>query len=369
MEKQLRAWLRAGILEGNTYAFPELGTPQGGVISPLLANIALHGLRANLDQYINQLPGHKANNRQALTYVRYADDFILMYPDKEILIELKSITEKFLEPIGLELHPTKTRILHTFKSSSGLTFLGFDILQKPIWNKMREATKGVKPKQKFITLIKPSKEGVQRHKRNIRDTIRRYKGVSQKRLIQKLNPIIRGWALSKRTQTSSSTFQTLDQYLFIHLWKWARKRHPKMSKIQLKSKYWHTVNKANWIFGVKTNNQVTLRLQTHSKIPIQRYAKVKGTASPFDGNLIYWATRTGKSPLIPPIKAKLIQEQKGRCGICGNPFLPDDLIERDHIIPKTLGGKNIRKNVHAVHRYCHLNKTKVDMRNIRRKSK
>lgn len=361
MEKQLRAWLRAGILEEGNYAFPELGTPQGGPISALLVNIALHGLHTDLDEYINKLPGHKANNRQSLTYVRYADNFLLMYPDKTVIEDLKIVTEKFLEPIGLQLHPTKTRILYTLNSSSpGLTFLGFDVFQKPIWSKMRIATKGIKPKQKFITLIKPSKDSVQKHKLKIRDTIRRFRGISQKRLIQNLNPIIRGWALSKRTQISSQTFQTLDTYLFIHLWKWARKRHPKMAKLQLKSKYWHSVNKSNWIFGIKTNDEITLRLQMHTKIYIQRHAKVKGTASPFDGNLIYWATRTGKNPLIPPIKARLIQDQKGRCGICGNLFLPDDIIETDYIVPKALGGANIRKNVSktAVHHYCHLIKTK-----------
>ena len=156
------------------------------------------------------------------------------------------------------------------------------------------------------------------------------------------------------------------EWLYVHLWKWARKRHPKMSKLQLKDKYWHKVGKRNWIFGVKTNDEVTYTLQYHSKIPIKRYAKVKGSASPFDGNLIYWAKRTGQNPLIPPIKSKLIQEQKGLCGICGKPFLPDAIIERDHIVPLALGGKNRRNNVHAVHNYCHREKTNQELSKIRR---
>ena len=372
MERQLRTWLKAGILDGGNYAFPELGTPQGGIISPLLANIALHGLRDDLDKYINQLPGHKANNRQSLTYIRYADDFILMHPNKEVIEELQSITTKFLEPVGLELHPTKTRIVHTFElyhDPPGFTFLGFDVIQKPIWKKMRTVGGGKESKQAFTTLITPSRESVRKHKLKIRDVIRRNRGASQERLIQNLNPIIRGWALSKRTQISSKTFQALDAYLFIHLWKWAKKRHPKMPRSQLKSRYWHTVNQANWVFGVQTSPEnmegPNLCLQSHSKIPIQRHAKVKGTASPFDGNLIYWAARTGKNPLIPPIKARLIQQQKGLCGICGQPFRPDDLIERDHIIPKALGGLNKRSNVHAVHRHCHLDKTRQEMAAIR----
>lgn len=372
MRKQIHAWLKVGILYGEEYTFPEMGTPQGGIISPLLVNIALHGLRENLDDYINTLGGHRPN-RQSLTFVRYADDFVLMYPDRDILENLIEVVQKFLEPLGLKLHPIKTRIVHTLNGTKelppGFTFLGFDVIQKEKRTRQRRAVNKKESIQMFITRITPSKEGVKKHKIKIREIIRRYRGVSQERLIQILNPIIRGWALSKRTQFSSKTFQDLDAYLWLHLWKWARKRHPKMSKIKLKDKYWQKVGKQNWVFGTKSGNgteEVSYKIQLHSKIPIKRHAKVKGTASPFDGNLIYWAKRTGKSTLIPPIKTRLIREQNGRCGICGNYFLPDDIIERDHIIPKELGGKNQRDNVHAVHRYCHLNKTSKELLTIRR---
>jgi RNA-directed DNA polymerase len=373
MQKQIRAWLKAGILDADEYVFPVMGTPQGGVISPLLSNIALDGLRDEIDKYINTLPGPKRDNRNACTYVRYADDLILMYPNREKLEALIEITQKFLEPIGLELHPIKTRLVHTKdwtdNTPPGFTFLGFDVVQKPKWNSMRKTFTKQKSKQDFITLITPSKKGVNRHKMKLRDTIRRYRGVNQETLIHRLNPIIRGWAYSKRTQISARIFQDIDAYVYLHLWKWARKRHPKMSKVQLKEKYWHTVEKRNWVFGIKRDGEVKIQLQSHSKIPIKRHAKVNGRASPFDGNLIYWATRTGKSALLPPIKARLIKEQKGRCGICGEYFLPDDIIERDHIVPKALGGKNRRDNVHAVHRYCHLTKTGADLSEIRRHRK
>lgn len=291
MRKQIRSWLKASILDGKEFAFPEMATPQGGILSPLLANIALHGLRKELDAYINRLGGHRPNNRQALTYVRYADNFVLMYPEKNILENLKQVTQDFLKPIGLELHPIKTRLVHTLERIEelppGFTFLGFDIVQKPIRKRQRKATKKKQTKQSFITLITPSKEGVSKHKAKIREVIRRYKGASQERLIQVLNPIIRGWALSKRSQIASKTFQSLDTYLWVHLWKWARKRHPKMSKIKLKDKYWHKVGNRNWVFGIKRNEKVVTSLQLHSKIPIKRHRTVKGNVSPFDGNLIY----------------------------------------------------------------------------------
>jgi RNA-directed DNA polymerase len=112
-----------------------------------------------------------------------------------------------------------------------------------------------------------------------------------------------------------------------------KKKTPKMSKIKLKEMYWQKVGKRNWVFGVKKNDCRIIQLQIHSKISIQRHAKVKGTASVFDGNFLYWAKRTGRSLWIPMIK-----EQKGRCGICKDHFLPDDKIQRDHIVPKCLGG-------------------------------
>lgn len=377
MRKQLKAWLKAGILDAGKYIFPDEGTPQGGILSPLLANIALHGIREKVDEHINSLGGHRPNNRKALTFVRYADDFVLMYPDKEVLLDLKEVVTKFLEPIGLQLNPDKTKIVHTLNKHDslppGFTFLGFDIIQQPKRNRQRnvKAFKRKITKQTFITLITPSKSGIKDHKKKLRDTIRRYRGTSQERLIQVLNPIIRGWANSKRSQASSTTFQALDAYICLHLWKWAKKRHPKMPKLKLKSKYWHIVGKNNWIFGVKDkkSEEIALQLQKHSKISIKRHAKVKGNASPFNGDHIYWARRTGNSILIPSYKARLIKEQKGRCAICGDYFLPDDTIERDHIIPKALGGKNIRENVQAIHKSCHRQKTNKEMVQFRREKR
>lgn len=343
MQQQIRAWLKAGILDADEYVFPEMGTLQGGVISSLLVNIALHGLRYELDAYLNTLPGSQRENLYALTYVRYIDDFILMYPNRATLEVLKEITQKFLEPIELKLHPIKIRLVHTkewtIDSPPGFTFLGFDIIQKPKWTKMRKAFLKRESKQNFITLITPSKKDIRVYKLKIRNTIRKYRGIDQEKLIYRLNRIIRGWALSKRTQVSSKIFQDLDQYLFIHLWKWARKRHPKMSKYKLKEMYWHMVENRNWVFGIKKDGEVTLQLQTHAKIPIIRHAMVDGQASPFDGNLSYWVTRTGKSTLIYPNKTRLIKEQNGRYGICGEFILPDDTIERYYIVPKALGDK------------------------------
>jgi RNA-directed DNA polymerase len=274
MHKQIRVWLKSGILEGDNYTLPEMGNQKSGIISTLLFNIAFHGLFSSIDKYIQKLDGSQSANRQTLTFVRYLDNFVIMHPDKKIVEDLNQVTQEFLEQIGLELNLTKTKIVHTLKeyeSSPGFTFLGFDIVQKFKWTKIQKENTTFKSTQTFITLILPSKEELKRHKLEIRKIIRIYKGASQERLIQKLNPIIKRWALSKHTRIARRTFQALDKYLFLHLWKWANKRHPKILKHKLKNKYWHQVGSQNWVFGVKKNDgNFKIQIQLHSKLSLKR---------------------------------------------------------------------------------------------------
>jgi RNA-directed DNA polymerase len=270
MQKQIRAWLKAGILYGGEYAFPEMGTLQGGIISALLVNIALHGMR----EYIINTLG--PNNLQTTTFVRYADNFVIMHPHKEVILQLREVIQEFLKPIGLKLNPIKTRIFHTLNAKDerlpGFTFIGFDVIQRQ--KRLRQFTDR-NSKQDYITFITPSKKAIQAHRLKVREIIRQYRGVDQENLIKKLNSIIRGWTLSKGSQIASKIFQDLDAYLWLHLWKWGRKRHPKMSKIKLKEKYWHKVSKENWVFGVKDNKgNVSLRLHLHSKIRIKPHIKL-----------------------------------------------------------------------------------------------
>jgi RNA-directed DNA polymerase len=274
MQKQICSWLKQGILYGGEYAFPEMGTPQGGIISLLLANIALHGIREDLDRYINTLGGYRPNNRQTIKFFRYKDNFVIMHPNKEVILQFREVIKEFLKPIGLKLNPIKTRMVHTLNATEkrlpGFTFLGFDVIQCEKLLRQRAVFTERDYKQDYIKLITPSKESTQAHRLKIRQIIRQSQGVDQENLIKKLNPIIRRWAFSKRSQIASKIFQNLDAYLWFHLWKWARKRHPKMSKIKLKEKYWHKVGKKNSVFGVKNNKgNLNLKLQLHSKIHIK----------------------------------------------------------------------------------------------------
>lgn len=158
--KQINAWLKAGILIEKELYFPD--QIQGGIISPLLANIALHGIEFELEKYASTLPGQKANNIQSLSFIRYANDFVIMHADKNILLGAKEITKNFLKPIGLNLNEDKTKISYTHISEkeypNGFTFLGFDVSQQPIRRSVRYKVSGKNPTQNFITLIKPSKE-------------------------------------------------------------------------------------------------------------------------------------------------------------------------------------------------------------------
>lgn len=257
LSQKIRVCLKSGILDRDKYIFSELNTP----LSCLLLNIVFHELGKCIEAYIKNINGHCPY----FTFVHYTTDFVIFYNDKKVLKNLNKVILEFLEPIGLELNSKKTKITHTL--SPGFIFLGFNIFQRTKWVKVQKVVKKRNSNLQFITRIVPSKDSLKKHKLQIREIIRRYRGASQERLIQKLNPVIRNWALAKRTQMSSKTFQSLDQFMFLHLWKWGKSRHPMMSNYKLKKKYWHNVGTKNWVFGVETNSEIILQL--HSKIPIK----------------------------------------------------------------------------------------------------
>ncbi|WP_227789184.1 HNH endonuclease [Nodularia sp. LEGE 04288] len=161
---------------------------------------------------------------------------------------------------------------------------------------------------------------------------------------------------------SKETFSTLDHMVYQKLSRWAKRRHAKKSGAWVSSKYWHTIGGDNWVFSVTKDGKVAETLINHASKPIVRHIKIKGNASPFDGNLKYWSARRGEHPLVPKRVAKLLKEQKGKCLYCGLYFREDDLIEVDHIIPKSQGKKDRYGNLQVLHRHCHDSKTAQDNR-------
>ena len=224
--RQIRAWLKAGVIEAGELFETVEGTPQGGVISPLLANVALHGL----EEHVMSLVGNSKKKRWEMTVVRYADDFVVMHKDREMVEKAQEVIAEWLGRIGLKLKPEKTKITHTLNGeNAGFNFLGFNVRQYEVGkNRSGKNTNG--EPLGFKTLIKPSKESIDRHKKRLSEIVTGYKNAAQEALISKLNPVIRGWSNYFRTVVSKEAYASLDHYLWKILWKWATRRHLNKSR-------------------------------------------------------------------------------------------------------------------------------------------
>ncbi len=351
LRRVIKAWLKAGAVDNGVFEETTSGTPQGGVISPLLANIALHGMETQVAQAFTYREG-KPN------FVRYADDFVVFHPTEEGVKRAKVVLEAWLKDIGLELKPSKTRITHTLRPYQGVVgfdFLGWTVRQFPVGKTHTGKAGHYGPPLGFKTLIRPSKEAVKRHLRELGQMMRNHRNITQGELIRALNAKIGGWTRYHRTVVAAKTFDHCEYILFLQLQQWARYRHPNKRKRWVANKYWHVDEGHRWTF---TDGKVTLR--DHSQTHIRHHVKVKGKASPYDGNLVYWSQRLSNHYLLSGIKGKLLQKQAGRCRWCGLHFKDDDLMEIDHITPKSQGGGEEMSNKCVLHRHCH------DQRHARR---
>jgi RNA-directed DNA polymerase len=343
MQRVIKTWLKAGVMGAEGFEATENGTPQGGVISPLLANIALHGLEMALKAAYT----HKEKIPHV---VRYADDFVVLHPSEEGIKKAQTIATAWLAGIGLELKPSKTKLTHTllsYQGQVGFDFLGWNVRQFPV-GKTSTAVNRYGTAYGFKTIIRPSKEAVKRHLKELGDLIRSHRHVSQGQLIKELNSRIHGWTNYHKTVVSRKTFEHCACVLYAQLRRWARRRHPRQGKQWIAHNYWHSKEGKKWVFTDHTST-----LWTHDQTAIERYTKIKGTASPYDGNLLYWSRRLSKHPLLSRNKGQLLQKQKGMCRWCGLHFREEDHIEVDHITPKSQGGGEELSNKFALHRHCH----------------
>jgi RNA-directed DNA polymerase len=291
LSRQIKSWLKAGYCVGKELFPTKDGTPQGGVISPLLANIALHGMEERVKQYAETLKGNKRDNRYALSLIRYADDFVIMHENLSVVMRCKEIIAKWLSDMGLELKPSKTKLTHTLieiDGTLGFEFLGFHVQQYKTGT-YRCANSSQGTPLGFNTLITPSKDKIKTHVAKIAEVIDTHKTAPQAALISKLNPIIRGWSNYYSTVVSKETFNKVDNLTWQKLRAWARKRGKGSIN---KDKYWRPVNDRNWCFRTEDG----LELHTHASTPIVRHIKVKDDASPYNGDWIYWSKRRGEYP-------------------------------------------------------------------------
>ena len=347
----IKQWLKAGIMENQEFQPSDIGTPQGGIISPLLANIVLDGMETYLYNKL-RLRGHKVQElrRGCLGVVRYADDFVVLHENKAVIEDSKIIIAEWLKERGLELSEEKTKIVH---STEGFDFLGFNVRHYENETKGYYAKNNAN-KQGFKVLIKPSKKSIKTHSDKIKQILRQMKAVPQEDVIKKLNPIIKGWTNYFRIGVSSETFSQLDYLMWQKLWAWSKRRHPSKGNIWIANKYFHTIGKRKWNFSTTKDGQIDQVLVKYSDTKIKRHVKVKAGKSFYDGDLIYWAKRlSGGYGEISPSKAKMLKSQDGKCAYCDAVFKNGDLMEAHHKTHKANGGMDKYGNLILMHRHCH----------------
>jgi RNA-directed DNA polymerase len=327
----IKEWLKAGFIFEGKYNPTETGTPQGGVISPLLANIGLHGLE-NFIKFTNPKLG----------VVRYADDFIVTARDKESLETAQTQIQQWLSKRGLNLSSEKTLIT---SMEDGFDFLGFN--HRHYNGKL---------------LIKPTKKKVLDFCKRIGKEIKGMYGVEQEVLIKKLNPILRGFANYYKGVVSKETFSYVSYRVWQYLWRWAKRRHPDKNTKWVRKRYFKTINFNKWTFATTTSDrrgkEKDLILYAIASTPIERHVKVKGQASPDDPSLReYWEKRHqkhGKSYWEKNSRNyKIAQNQNWTCPICGEPLFNGEEIETHHTAPVAQGGLDDIENLQHLHKACH----------------
>ncbi len=290
LQRQVRAWLKSGVLDDNKLFPTDEGTPQGGVISPLLANIALHGMENEINKLaetfnMKEKGGRqmsKSNKIKSVNFIRYADDFVILHEDIDKILLCKEHISKWLGGMGLELKPSKTRITHTLvgyeDEQPGFDFLGFHIQQFKVGKyqsgRVKDKKEGKGRLLGFKTIITPSKESLKRHYRKLAETIDKHKGKSQIALISNLNPIIRGWCNYFSTKVSQKAFEKLYHLMVWKLIKWGIKRHRNKGKKWVYLKYFRKIGNYNWTFATNREGNNPMTLLKHQDIKVQEWASI-----------------------------------------------------------------------------------------------
>lgn len=365
MDKQvLKKWLDAGVVFKGELSPTIEGTPQGGIISPTLANMALDGLetllkkefpKVNVGKGIarNKIPDYAfrcgavqeyKNNlyfNPKVNMIRYADDFIITGLSKELLEEkVRPVVESFLKERGLTLSEEKARIVHI---EEGFDFLG--------WNAR---------KYDGTLLIKPSKKSQARLVQNIRQVVREMRTAPGHKIVRKLNPILRGWAYYHKVAVSKEIFSAMDSYVWHKLWNWSRRRHPNKGTKWVMTKYYSHHRLTSKTFApLDEEGKQRLKIFTMADVPIVRHTRVKGDANPFDPEWYNYFdsrdlrrisdTTKGRTKL-----AKLLYRQKGRCPKCGGIIDTEAGWHIHHKQARVAKGTDKPENLIVLHPYCHI---------------
>jgi len=328
----LKKWLKAGYMDKNILHPTEDGTPQGGIISPVLANLALDGLEQKL-----------RSKTGTVNVVRYADDFIVTGRTKELLeTKVKPLIEEHLKERGLELSPEKTKITHI---EEGFDFLGWNVR-----------------KYNGTLLIKPSKKNIKNFLDKIRKTINTNPTAKAGNLVVLLNPVIRGWANYHRHAVSKKVFSHVDSAIYKCLWSWSIRRHPNKSRAWVRGKYFATHGNDHWVFSGeaerKDGTSRNVRLFDAASVPIKRHVKVKGEANPYAPEWETYFERRLDVQMEANLKGykkllRLWMEQQGLCPVCQQKITKITGWHSHHIIWRVNGGKDGNNNRVLLHPNCH----------------
>ncbi len=346
LRRQLKAWLKAGILDGGRLFPSDAGSPQGATVSPLLANIALHGLETEITKAYPP-----KWNRLAPITVRYADDFVVLHEDQAVVNQCRTVASEWLKTMGLELSETKTRLTHTLETAEGkpgFDFLGFHIRQFEA-GKTRSGKNSRGSLLGFKSRIKPSRKARDSHVQRLRQTLSQHRHSEQALLIIALNRIVVGWTNYFAVRDSRGTFEGLQHVLYGMLRGWARSRHPGKGNGWIVNKYWRIKQGLGWRFQ-PTNS--TLALRRHDETRQRKHVKVQGGRSVYDGDWVYWGARLGRHPELSKRVAGLLKRQRGRCLECGLFFKEAETLVEEFIVPRASGGRNSITNCVLLHRHC-----------------
>lgn len=339
----LHQWLSAGVVDLGQWQATEEGTPQGGIISPTLANLTLDGLQRLLAERFGDTTSKRGKKNQ-VRMVRYADDFVITGRSPELLQdEVQPLVQEFLSERGLELSEEKT---HVTAIEDGFDFLG--------WNVRRYGNK---------VLVKPSKANIAAIKSKLKELIHKLRPAPQATLVNALNPVIRGWALYHRSQVASDAFSELDAYIFRRLWYWARRRHPKKGARWVKNRYFRKVGKRQWTFAYdevrKNGDPMVYQLFYATDVKIKRHVKIRSDANPYDPEEeTYFERRLAQSMENSLTGRRRLRalwiRQKGLCPACQ--VLIDQVTgwHVHHLHPRAKGGSNQNSNLVLMHPTCHM---------------
>ena len=310
MDRQLlRQWLKAGFLEKHAWFATTEGTPQGGIISPVLANWTLDGLQRLLAEHFASTP--KGQGKSKVHLVRYADDFLITGTSKELLRDqVQPLVAHFLKERGLELSHEKTQITHV---EAGFDFLGQNVRRYRCGK----------------VLTKPSSQNVKTFLSKIRETIDNSGSQTAGEMIQRLNQQIKGWTMYHRYAASKRTFTYVDHRIFQMLWRWCRRRHPNKNRKWIKKKYFRQEGHRHWVFtGLLRDHkgkEWPIQLMAATSVKILRYVKIRSAVNPYDPEWeLYLEARWGWQ-LAQTRKGRsriefLWKVQEGRCVVCGQPL-------------------------------------------------